>query len=228
MTDLITVTIRSWGTKYNKRPDIKHPHWFALSNKILQDPEMYILNSREFTAWIYILSLASDKKSGTVTIIKSHADTHQHWFTFDELMSAIKKLGTLNILEAHFQDAYAIRTRSVRDPERSVRQTETEIETETETETEKNHIKDFENSFDQKSLEEMKSVLNVVFGENIPPDLLKARPKLLTAYGSVENFRLSLEEIWNSDKADPEKNPKWRSYVVVSVKKQAGLMRHAS
>jgi hypothetical protein len=71
--DSISVEIINWST-HNPRSSIKHPRWFALSNRILENPEMFSLNDAEFKAWIYVLCQASQKNSSVVEIHLTHAD----------------------------------------------------------------------------------------------------------------------------------------------------------
>lgn len=68
----ITVTILNWN-KYNPRKDYKTPVWFALSNRIVEDPDLYSFDPLEFKAFVYILCQASQKSSPTITINFDHA-----------------------------------------------------------------------------------------------------------------------------------------------------------
>lgn len=73
MADRITITVKNWH-KHNPRKDIKHPSWFAMSNRILEDPDFFDFTDSEWRAVLYIFSQASQKNSPTVTLVVSHAD----------------------------------------------------------------------------------------------------------------------------------------------------------
>jgi len=94
----------------------------------------------------------------------------------------------------------------------------------TKTENDDDHVRTFENSFDQKSLDEIQGILNHVFENKVPPDLARAKARLLTAYGTCANFRACMTDIYSREKADSSKNDGWRNYLCVAIKKQAGLM----
>lgn len=70
--ELIEVEINNWS-KYNPRSTIKSPRWFALSNRILEDPHIWELTDAEFRAWIYILCQASAINSSVVRLSVKHA-----------------------------------------------------------------------------------------------------------------------------------------------------------
>lgn len=69
----ITVTVLKWE-KYNPRKDIKHPNWFALSNRFLEDPDLFALDPLEFKALLYVFSQASQKNSSTISLVFAHAE----------------------------------------------------------------------------------------------------------------------------------------------------------
>lgn len=110
--ETIQVTIRGWE-KYNKRKDIKNPWWFALSNRMLEDPEFYSFSGEEVRAWLYVLSIASQRNSATITINFNQARRSCNVKT-DALISIIEKLNNNGVLSKSVRDPYAIRTESVR------------------------------------------------------------------------------------------------------------------
>jgi hypothetical protein len=67
------VTIRNWE-KFHPRKDVKQPTWFACSNRMVEDDDFYSFDHGEFKAWLYILSKASQKSSGTIFINLEHAE----------------------------------------------------------------------------------------------------------------------------------------------------------
>lgn len=88
---LMEIEILNWAN-YNKRNDYRRPYWFALSNRLVEDPDFFEFSAEEFKAWIYILSIASQKNSAKIKINFIHA----------EKVSNIKKktiLSALNHLE---------------------------------------------------------------------------------------------------------------------------------
>lgn len=69
---IIEIEILNWE-KYNPRKDIKHPTWFALNNRILEDPDFFDFSSEELKVFLYILCRASQKNDKTVSINCTHA-----------------------------------------------------------------------------------------------------------------------------------------------------------
>lgn len=65
--ELITVTFTQWA-KWNPRKDIKHPTWFAMSNRITEDDDIQTLSDAEFRAFVHIFCLASQKNGPTVLL----------------------------------------------------------------------------------------------------------------------------------------------------------------
>lgn len=98
MGRVVTVTINNWD-KYNPRRDYKKPHWFALSNRLVEDADFFDFNHGEFKAWIYILSRASQKNSEAVEINHDHAERVCR-IKESDLNSAIKKLERLKVVTA--------------------------------------------------------------------------------------------------------------------------------
>lgn len=92
----ITVTVINWD-KYNPRKDFKTPVWFALSNRILEDPDLYDLDPLEFKAFIYILCQVSQRKGESTTLRFSHADRVSN-LRGKDLKRAIDKLVGLGII----------------------------------------------------------------------------------------------------------------------------------
>ncbi len=104
------ITIRNWD-KFNKRKDIKQPWWFALSNRLLEDPDFYEFNAEELRAWIYLLCQASQKRSPNITVSFVHAEKACN-IKISALKSAVSKLLEKGILT----DPFGTCTQSVRDP----------------------------------------------------------------------------------------------------------------
>ncbi len=69
----VEIEIRNWD-KYNPRKDIKNPSWFAVSNRMIEDSDIYELSDKEFKAWVYCLSQASiQNKDGLADIDFRHS-----------------------------------------------------------------------------------------------------------------------------------------------------------
>lgn len=91
-----TVTIKNWE-KYNPRKDVKHTSWFRCDNRILEDPDFYSFTHSEIVAWIYLLSMASQKNSATITV--NTARSHRVCGLDSTVVnSAIQKLVKLQIV----------------------------------------------------------------------------------------------------------------------------------
>lgn len=69
----LTLRIENWD-KYNPRKDIKNPSWFAFSNRMLENPDVYDLTHGEFRAWVYCLTKASQSNNDTIQIDVRHAN----------------------------------------------------------------------------------------------------------------------------------------------------------
>lgn len=70
--DVIEVEIVQWS-RHQPRKDIKHPTWFAMSNRILEDSKLFELTDAEWKALLYIFSQASQQNSQHVKIVYAHA-----------------------------------------------------------------------------------------------------------------------------------------------------------
>ena len=110
--DIIEIEITNWS-KHNPRKDFKRPVWFALSNRILEDPSLFDLSDGELRAWIYILCQASQKNSSIVKLNVSHADRVCR-VSRKVLESAIEKLVKAECIQHHVRGTNARRTSSVR------------------------------------------------------------------------------------------------------------------
>ncbi len=96
--DFIEVTINKWA-KHQPRKDIKHPNWFALSNRMLEDSKLFSLSSAEIHAFIYVLSIASQQNSAAVLINIEHARKVCR-IRRNVLLSALDKLDRLGVTSA--------------------------------------------------------------------------------------------------------------------------------
>jgi hypothetical protein len=92
---IITITINNW--KKHNRKDVRKPTWFACSNDITENDELYDLTGDEFKAWIHFLCMASKRQSETITFniqsIIRKANLNER-----AILSAIKKLASFQIV----------------------------------------------------------------------------------------------------------------------------------
>ncbi len=220
----ITVMIKNWD-KYNVRSkDLKRPWWFSCSNNLLEDPDFEHFSNSEMMVWLFLLSLGSKHVSPVFTVGWKLATRMRRRFRTKDFKAAIQKLHTLGIIEVEYQKAAAIRPPSGGDPASTLHNSTRHNNT-----GDDDHVRTFENSFNQEALDRIQWTLDQVFENNVPPDLKKAKARLLTAYGTPENFKACIEDIINTDAANPETNKaKWRSYVAVSIKRQAGILINAA
>jgi hypothetical protein len=101
--------------KYNKRSDIKHPYWFAMSNRFFEDPDFDDFTSDEKLVWIFILAQASSTKKATVEIVYA-AFYRKTGIDPRALITASDKLENKKIISILARDSFVSRTESERDP----------------------------------------------------------------------------------------------------------------
>jgi hypothetical protein len=63
----VLIEIINWE-KYNPRKDVQHPTWFRLENTFWMDQALFSLDSDGKLVWVVLLSLASQKLSGTILV----------------------------------------------------------------------------------------------------------------------------------------------------------------
>jgi hypothetical protein len=88
--DFIEIEILNWA-KHQPRKDIKHPTWFALSNRIMEDAKLFGLTSDDWRALIYIFCQASQQNSASVKINFAHAQRICD-ISKKQMLSAISRL----------------------------------------------------------------------------------------------------------------------------------------
>lgn len=111
MTSGIQFEILGWA-KFNPRVDIKNPSWFRFSHSFLEDPDFFDFSHSEIVAWIYLLSMASKKNGGRITLNFAHAH-HCARLSKSAIESALKKLQQLNVLRVHVTDTLRERNADV-------------------------------------------------------------------------------------------------------------------
>lgn len=70
---MYSVKVIKWS-EHNPRKEYKAPRWFALNNRVLEDPDFFGFDGDEFKAWIYILCQCSQKNKGEILINPEHAN----------------------------------------------------------------------------------------------------------------------------------------------------------
>lgn len=95
---ILQITISKW-TKHN-RNDVKNPRWFACSNNITEDDDLYRLSGDEFRAWIHCLCVASKKQSATITL-DVEAIERKTGIKKEHFKNALKKLIELQMVTEH-------------------------------------------------------------------------------------------------------------------------------
>lgn len=86
----IQLEILNWE-KYNPRKDLKSTHWFRVNNDILEGPDFFEFTHSEIVFWIYLLSLASKRQTGRITLVMAHAQRIGR-FKESEINAALEKL----------------------------------------------------------------------------------------------------------------------------------------
>lgn len=103
--DFIEIEIINWS-KYNRRGEIKTPRWFALNNRILEDPLFAEFTHEEIVAWIYILCQASQKNSSRISLFFKHANRVCS-ISKTVLLSTIDKMEKAQAIQRHDRAANA-------------------------------------------------------------------------------------------------------------------------
>lgn len=101
---MIEVTLLKWSD-FNPRKDYKRPWWFALDNRILENPDLFDFSAEEFKALIYVFCQASQKNSATVILNEAHANQICR-IPESVLRNAIKKMVSYKICTEVYSDLY--------------------------------------------------------------------------------------------------------------------------
>lgn len=117
----VSIRIENWD-KYNPRKDIKNPSWFAFSNRMLENPDIYNLTHGEFRAWVYCLTKASQSNNDTIQIDIRHANRICN-ITVNDFNGMIRKMLESGSLYVDVRNPYV----SVRECTQSVHDRQTDI-----------------------------------------------------------------------------------------------------
>lgn len=93
---MYSVKVIKWG-EHNPRKEYKSPRWFALNNRVLEDPDFFGFDGDEFKAWIYILCQCSQKNKCEVLINPEHANRVCR-ISEKKLKNTLLKLQTIGII----------------------------------------------------------------------------------------------------------------------------------
>ena len=96
MAETISITINNWE-KFNGRKDIRHPTWFRVEYRLLEDPDFYDFTHEEFKAWLYVLSNACRKNTGDIVVNFDHALAVSR-LSKKGILSALEKLEKLQLV----------------------------------------------------------------------------------------------------------------------------------
>lgn len=83
-------------------------------------------------------------------------------------------------------------------------------------------VDNFEARFRVEECRQIEAMLGQLYENHVPPDIVRIVPRILTAYKSVEGFQAYATELFNSEPVR-KKQDRWRSYLSVAIKRQAGL-----
>ncbi len=228
----VSIKIVNWD-KYNPKRAQKTYTWLRLDHGIISDKKLYGLDPDQKFAFIAMLCEASKDNKGEFQI-------NLQWLA-DQTTVKLSKITTMVVF---LEQAGIISVgKAIEKPDATIHYTGTTPDYPGTTPTNErtnertdiigdernNSSKLQEASMQGESLEKIQQALEQVFENKVPPDLRRAKPQILLAYGTPENFEACLEDIWNSDNADQTKNKtKWRNYIAVSIKKQIGMIQDAS
>jgi hypothetical protein len=120
----VKVEIINWD-KFNPRKDIKATHWFRLDNAIFENPDFFDFSHAEICFFVYLLSQASKKMAGAISLNLEHANRIGR-FSDNEITSALDKLEQLSIIK-YDKNEYVTQTLRIRDANDTLRTNEQNI-----------------------------------------------------------------------------------------------------
>lgn len=97
-SDHAEITIINWK-KFNGRPDVKHPSWFRVDYRLLEDSDFYDFSFEEFKAWLYFMAQACKKNDGKIRVSYAHAKATAR-LSRKGIDGALRKLNNLGIADA--------------------------------------------------------------------------------------------------------------------------------
>jgi hypothetical protein len=124
------IQILNWE-KFNPRKDLKATSWLRLQNSLFEDPAFFEFDHAEICFWIYLLSLASKKQTGSVHFSAPHAERIGR-FKKSTYESALLKLTQLQCVQIErddpiVDDTQTLRARDEHVPLRNERTDETDV-----------------------------------------------------------------------------------------------------
>lgn len=143
------IEILNWD-KYCPRKDLKATTWLRLQNTIFEDPNFYEFDHAEICFWIYLLSQASKKQTGTIRLSTVHAERVGR-FREKTQESALKKLQELQCVRITHDDPNIDVTCTSRGCDTDVTPTSHYVTNERTNETKRNVTNETEMSHSQAS-----------------------------------------------------------------------------
>lgn len=106
--EIVLIEFMQWE-KYNKRKDIKHPVWFAMSNRVLEDDAIHALTDSEFRAFVYLLCLASQQNNDGAAEVNLEKAERISGIKKSVIQKTLEKLTSFGICTRHERDPFATR-----------------------------------------------------------------------------------------------------------------------
>lgn len=101
--ETLSVTIINWGK--HQRQDVKKPSWFALSNNLLDNPDLADFGPLEFHVMVYLFCQASQRNSGTINLVFAHAS--RYGISKDTMEGVLEKLEQRQMVTIDGKNPYA-------------------------------------------------------------------------------------------------------------------------
>lgn len=204
--DGATVEILNWE-KFNPRKDLKATAWFRLQNSLFEDPNFFDWSHSEILFWVYILSLASKKQTGSIRFSDAHAERIGR-FKLRDAESSLEKLVELQCIKVTLRGRDIDVTRTLH--ARHTTNERTDVTNET-------NVTNAATS-DSRSASPM-IAHPMLFGE-ASQDLLEktkreAQDAWVKTYGDTAWIKQELGKAWAWCKCNPDRNPKsnWSRFV---------------
>lgn len=98
----ININILKWE-KYNPRKDVNRSSWFRMEHSMFDNPDYFDFSHTDVSFWIYLLSFASKKNSGSITLNLRHAERIGR-FLFDDVCRALSLLEKTGDISSNVQE----------------------------------------------------------------------------------------------------------------------------
>lgn len=214
--EIISVKVKNWH-KYNRvDKKVKNHTWFALSNRFLENSAIFSLKSDEIRAVLYIFSQASLQKSEIVRVSFKHAKNFGR-------VSKRNLLSVLSKLPDTFEIVVSVSRNLLDDFQKNSRphNSNSTLQDITVTGNDGNSPENQEtNPYQEPQAILVTETLKKAFDGLLPPGVERAIPEIVEKFKTAENFRAWFLDVWNSEKAHKDKNPRWRSWVTGAIRNE--------